>query len=316
MDEDISPYEIDMYGFSLIGTLNSRNQSDFIEESGYNVLNSFKKDENWNNPQAVELMMKSYGISDSFICHDQPCIQSFTYLSLKEEQGKLFCSRFVAEGKKYLRDGKVRDSLNSFNTALTYDASCTEAYILRLEIFDNLGMVSEALVECKSILKISHQNSKALEYLNRRRSMLKESSKCQDLAKNEIDLTTTIDKLRMSMQKEKTHDGGSEYSKSEKRRKYYDTDSENDGDSTTTASKQIKKKRKKEKREKKASKKSKKNEKDSKRKKKSKGKSRRDNLSKARTSLSPPSSSDKDIASLDASIAPQQKDENDAHFVG
>lgn len=196
--------EIDLYGFSLIGSLenvtelNSEKSED--NTSGFNLVNLFRSDENWNNPESVGLMMKAYGIENSYENHFCDVESRFTYINIRDEQKKMFGARFLLEARRLMDSGKYSDSLQSITESLRYDPTSIDSLLLRVDLYNKLGMIVDAIKDCRQVLQMDSNNLIASEYLTRRNISLTipySGSSSSKFPGN--GLSATIDKIRLSM---------------------------------------------------------------------------------------------------------------------
>jgi tetratricopeptide (TPR) repeat protein len=188
----ITREDIDLYGFSLIGTYDSNR----IENEAYPVSRLMKEDENWNNPESVKLMMEYFKIDDPYSNHIQPIHQNFTYLTLRNEQRKLFCAQFLSESKRCLREGKYSDALQAISESIRYDSSTIEALLTRVDIYVKLGMTLEAIADCKKVISIDSNNQTAHALLSRHGVDVFSPKEPQP----NVGLSSTITRLRQSIE--------------------------------------------------------------------------------------------------------------------
>eukprot|EP01035_Chromulina_nebulosa_P008372 gene8372-11345_t len=165
--------EIDLYGFSLIGSLDDMTENGRISEKSnendsINLLDLFRSDENWNNPESVSLMMKAYGIENSYGNHIQEVESGFSYITIRDEQKKMFGARFMSEARRLMDSGKYSDSLQSITESLRYDPTSIESLLLRVDLYNKLGMIIDAIKDCRQVLQMDSNNPVASEYLFRR----------------------------------------------------------------------------------------------------------------------------------------------------
>lgn len=196
--------EIDLYGFSLIGSIEDKQSNEESEGNNGSLLHLFKVDENWNNPESVNLMMRAYGIEQPYDNHVYKVkTDDFSYLTIRDEQRRHFSYRFRVNAKRQLESGKYSDSLQSITESLRYDPKSIESLLFRIEIYDKLRMVVEAINDCREILKIDADNATAIEYLSRRNiSVHPLSSRSSFIApfNPQNGFSATIDKIRLSIQ--------------------------------------------------------------------------------------------------------------------
>ncbi|RYH20043.1 hypothetical protein EON65_24820 [archaeon] len=142
--------DADMYGFS---------HPNIIEQddgSSSSVIECFRRDDNWNNPENVSLMMKAYGIDNPYssICCDTNIESAFKYLEVKKAQQQMFSNRLVKEGINSLRNLKIAESIGKFNDSLKYDERNPRAYLGRAEAYvrlRNLGKAKEDVMQAMTI---------------------------------------------------------------------------------------------------------------------------------------------------------------------
>lgn len=281
--------EIDLYGFSLVGSLDNMTEiNDRISDSpndkdSSNLLDLFRSDENWNNPESVSLMMKAYGIENSYDNHIQEVESGFTYITIRDEQKKMFAARFMSEARRLMDSGKYSDSLQSITESLRYDPSSIESLLLRVDLYNKLGMIIDAIKDCRQVLQMDSNNPVASEYLFRRNinisisnnnniSSSSSSSTGNGSKFSGFGLSATIDKIRLSMRDHPLSESQSILSDdrladnedNNDRAPYFVQPSDDDSSSSSSSSNSIEERKAAKKRKKKKKKKRKKSKKSSK----------------------------------------------------
>lgn len=129
--------ESDVYGFSHIN-VNSDNSNDAHPD---NLIESFRNDVNWFNPEAITLMLQAYEVSDSHMSLDMGTNveQALHYLEIKKKQQKMFSNRFLVEGISALERRMIAESIQKFNESLKYDDANIRALEARAQAYLNLN---------------------------------------------------------------------------------------------------------------------------------------------------------------------------------
>lgn len=145
-------YEVDegtdLYGFSYI---RSSPHSYHITESGSSgrnvnsdelLIEELRGEDNWNNPGAIELMMKAFGLhTKPYLKISDTCIPVSKAELLKEvhkSQHHYFAQRFVNEGKQLLSEMHFSKAIQKFSEAIKYDEEFPEAWYCRAQAFFTL----------------------------------------------------------------------------------------------------------------------------------------------------------------------------------
>ena len=158
--------ECDTYGFSLLSHAGDVDR-DAFQYREQNVVDEFRKDVNWNNPGAVQLMCRAFGLdkADEYRSSLLPDKSGFGYLALRAEQHKLWSVRLVNEGEQLEQQDRINDSIVRYSEAIRYDYQSIEALLARARANVQLKNVDSARRDYQSVLQIQPSNELAMQGL-------------------------------------------------------------------------------------------------------------------------------------------------------
>jgi tetratricopeptide (TPR) repeat protein len=145
--------ESDGYGFSLIGG---------GRYADTDVIQSFREDANWNNPGAVGLMKRAFGITDehdSVLLRREPIGDSF--IVLRKQYNTMLAHKFFVDGKLLKDKGSLVDSCKRFDEAIRLDSADPEIFIERASVKTILGKSEDALRDYESAIQLDPANAAA-----------------------------------------------------------------------------------------------------------------------------------------------------------
>jgi len=133
-DERLVLEDSDLYGFSCmnINVDDNEQPKDLFEE--------FQKDENWNNPASIPLMLKSFGIDDELIYWK-------TLYNSKEEDSYLHkkamyyhekAVKLIDEAAELLKINQIGNAIKKLSEAIRYEDDNADAYFIRANAFIRL----------------------------------------------------------------------------------------------------------------------------------------------------------------------------------
>lgn len=124
----------DLYGFSSmhLSIDDGEIPADFIDQ--------LKKDPNWNNPAALSLMLKSFGIKDEYrylrVCgHVKP---EDDYRYKKAQYYHLKATKCIDEAQIFLKRNEISKAIEQLTQAIRYEEDNADAYFIRANAYIRL----------------------------------------------------------------------------------------------------------------------------------------------------------------------------------
>jgi tetratricopeptide (TPR) repeat protein len=170
--------ECDNYGFSCLCMEPSHDQCMKLNpsncsSSSVSITNMFQSDENWNNPGAVELMMKTYqldvnpfsAISLSAIATGKrPSVQDLNYVEIKSLQYRAIAGKKIEEGMVLLQKSKIALAIQALTEAIKLDPDNVNGFFLRAKAYMSLMDFSNAKDDIESALKLTPNSGALLDF--------------------------------------------------------------------------------------------------------------------------------------------------------
>jgi tetratricopeptide (TPR) repeat protein len=197
----------DLFGFS--GLKHQSGSSVSFQKD--DIIDAFRSDESWHNPGSVDLMMRSYEITDPYgsVLFDSIVenSSSFNYLHIKAQQNRLFASKAVEEGMLLLNHGRIADSIKKFTCAIAYDEVSNEAYFARANAYVRLRDWRNAIQDLEKSIEINSDDDASKELLKSVRqiagkSLVSLKNNGSDKMQPSSVSTTFIEKLKNSLEEE------------------------------------------------------------------------------------------------------------------
>lgn len=120
--------ESDMFGFCHANVS--------CDPAGANLVQVFRNDENWNNPECIPLMQLAYDLDDSFISlhHSTDVAGALHYQDVRRQQQMMFSKRLMVEGAALLDRLKVTEAIHKLGESLKFHENA-KALHLRAHAF-------------------------------------------------------------------------------------------------------------------------------------------------------------------------------------
>lgn len=155
--------DCDTYGFSLVDNSNQATS----------VIECFKADANWNNPEALTLMRSAYGTDEEqYYSHIATIHPGSDFLSLRTRHNAMIADRCVEEGIKLKNKGSLVESVKKFDEAIKLNYKCFTAFQERGGVKIILGNQFEALSDLERASRLQPDNESAKLEVNALRASL------------------------------------------------------------------------------------------------------------------------------------------------
>eukprot|EP01125_Pyxidicula_operculata_P008086 TRINITY_DN2738_c0_g1_i2.p1 TRINITY_DN2738_c0_g1~~TRINITY_DN2738_c0_g1_i2.p1 ORF type:complete len:319 (+),score=44.99 TRINITY_DN2738_c0_g1_i2:94-957(+) len=132
-----------------------------------NCVEHLKNSYTFRNPYGLQSMMYAFGIKDigSFICNDE-YDPTLYYDHLRSTQNRSWASKIVEDGVILAKDGKTKDAISMYNTAIEVDPMHADAYVARGAANFNLRLYKDAVEDFNVALEIDPNHINAKTYLD------------------------------------------------------------------------------------------------------------------------------------------------------
>ncbi len=168
VDEDC-----DLYGFSCLAASKLKSASLFCNNlRNESLVDIFRNDENWHNPGALDLMMKSYGLDKSphlsvtlseIARKERPSVESFNFMEVKLSQYRMISDRKIDEAVIAMQKSQVAVAIQLLSDAIKLDKENVNSFYLRAKSYMALNEYSHALEDIKCALELTPDTSALLD---------------------------------------------------------------------------------------------------------------------------------------------------------
>jgi tetratricopeptide (TPR) repeat protein len=187
------------------------NNDNSLESVYINYNKYLQSDTAFQNPYAIDSMLKSFNINDKGTLLYRPKYKQEEFWDeLRNIQNKTWAKETVAKGVSYAHQGEYDSAVKCYKQALEVDSTCVDAMVALGAAYANIHKYEAALQEFHKALQIDPNDANASKYLQvtqqkweEIRNKKIEKQEIQDQVNQRLKTLLTDEKIKKKKKKDK-----------------------------------------------------------------------------------------------------------------